>query len=126
MIMASQAYQNDGAIILWWDESEPDGTGNTNDFNHTIPEIVISPDAHPNVGGKPYNSTINFTHSADLRTMEEIFGVGGGTFLRDAANGPDLSDLFAAGSIVPEPSTWGTLLSGLAMIGIAVRRRARR
>jgi hypothetical protein len=125
MIMASQAYQNDGAIILWWDESEPDGTGNTNDFNHTIPEIVISPDAHPNVGGKPYTNTINYTHSADLQTMEEIFGVGGGTFLRDAAAGPDLRDLFAVGAVVPEPSTWTTMLAGLALAGGAAFRRAR-
>jgi len=122
MIMASQAYQNNGAIVLWWDESEPDGTGVRDDFNHTIPEIVISPDAHPNVNGKPYNSTVNLTHSADLRTMEEIFGVS--PYLRDAANGPDLADLFAVGAIpTPEPSTLMTLLMGLSVAaGTFVRR----
>jgi hypothetical protein len=122
MIMASQAYQNNGAIVLWWDESEPDGTGNQNDFNHTIPEIVISPLAHPNFNGTPFNSTANLTHSADLRTMEEIFGVY--PYLRDAATSPDLASLFAAGAIpTPEPTTLMTLLMGLSVAaGTLVRR----
>jgi hypothetical protein len=98
VIMASQEYQDNGAIVLWWDESEPDGTGNTDDFNHTIPEIVISPLARPNVNGVPYASTIDYTHSSDLRSMQEIFGAGD-SFLGDAANAPDLSDLFAPGAL---------------------------
>ena len=53
VIMASKAYQDHGAIIIWWDESEQDGVpgDNPDDLTHTIGEIVISPDAHPNVGG---------------------------------------------------------------------------
>lgn len=94
MIMASQAYQNGGAIILWWDESEPDGTTNQDDFSHTIGELVISSLAHPNVNGVPYASTVDFTHSSDLRSMQKIFGVDD-SFVLDAANAPDLADLFA-------------------------------
>jgi hypothetical protein len=99
MIMASRAYRNQGAIIIWWDESESDGvTGdNADDFNHTIGEIIISPRAHPNVNGLPYASPIDYTHSSDLRTMQEIFHVG--PFLGDAAKANDLSDLFAPGAI---------------------------
>jgi hypothetical protein len=101
VIMASQAYKNNGVIILWWDESEPDGQGNQNDFNHIIPEIVISPVVHPNVGGLPYASTVNYTHTADLRTMQEVFGVASAWLLdaRDDVNGPDLADLFAPGAL---------------------------
>jgi hypothetical protein len=101
IIMASNAYKNHGVIILWWDESESDGTTNDNadDFNHTIPEIIISQHAHHNVNGHPYPSPFNYTHSSDLRTMQEIFGVG--PFLGDAANSNDLSDLFESGSIPP-------------------------
>jgi hypothetical protein len=95
MIMASPVYQaGNAAIVLWWDESEPDGTGNTDDFAHTIPEIVISPLARANVAGVPYNSIVDLTHSSDLRSMQKIFGVDD-SFLLDAAAAPDLADLFA-------------------------------
>ena len=98
-IMASKAYQENGLIILWWDESEGDGVANDNadDFNHTIPEIVISKHAHRNVNGVPYASPVLYTHSSDLRTMQEVFGVQ--PFLGDAANANDLSDLFQPGAI---------------------------
>jgi hypothetical protein len=103
VIMGSNAYKNHGAIIIWWDESERDGvTGdNPDDFNHTIGEIVISSRAHPNVNGVPYASPINYTHSSDLRTMQEIFHAG--PFLRDAANAADLSDLFKPGAVPKKP-----------------------
>ena len=100
-IMASKAYRDNGVIILWWDESESDGvTGdNGDDFNHSIGEIVISPLAHPNVGGVPYASEVLFTHSSDLSTMQEIFKVTKPLFLGDAVHANDLSDLFAPGVI---------------------------
>ena len=103
VIMASDAYKNHGVIILWWDESESDGLpgDNGDDFNHTIGEIIISKHAHPNVGGVPYASPVNFTHSSDLLTMQEIFGVE--PILGDAANATDLSDLFAPGAIPKKP-----------------------
>jgi hypothetical protein len=90
IIMASPAYQDNGAIILWWNESEPDGTTDRDDFSHTIPEIVISPLAHPNVNGVPYASSIDVTHSADLRSLRKVFGVDE-PLLRDAATSPDLA-----------------------------------
>src|SRR4051812_11126444 len=103
VIMASDAYKNHGAIIIWFDESEGDGVAgdNPDDFNHTIGEIVISPRAHKNVNGVPYASPVNYTHSSDLKTMQEIFHVG--PFLGDAANATDLSDLFDAGAVPKKP-----------------------
>jgi phosphatidylinositol-3-phosphatase len=99
VIMASHAYTENGVIIIWWDESEQDGVAgdNPDDFNHTIGEIVISKHAHKNVNGLPYASPVNFTHSSDLRTMQEIFHVG--PFVGDAVNATDLSDLFQPGAI---------------------------
>jgi hypothetical protein len=99
-IMASQAYKNNGVIVIWFDETEK---GDTSSF--TVPEIVISPLAR----GNAYNSTLAYTHSSDLKTMQEVFGVSapGGGFLGDA-NTPgtnDLSDLFVPG--VFAPSTLG-------------------
>jgi hypothetical protein len=103
VIMASKAYKNHGVIILWWDESESDGAAGDNgdDFNHTVGEIIISQHAHPNVNGVPYASPVNYTHSSDLRTMQEIFGAG--LFLGDAANATDLSDLFGPGAVPKKP-----------------------
>ena len=101
VIMASDAYQNHGAIIIWWDESEGDGVGKEDDYNHTIGEIIISDRAHPNVNGLPYASQVDYTHSSDLRTMQDIFRVG--PYLGDAANANDLSDLFKPGVVPNKP-----------------------
>jgi len=100
-IMASKAYKDHGAIIIWWDEAEDDGAANDNadDLTHTLPEIVISPDAHPNEGGQPYASDVFLTHSSDLRTMQEIFHVTKPFFLGDAIHANDLSSLFREGAI---------------------------
>ena len=99
-IMASKAYRDNGAIIIWWDESEGDVAGdNPDDLTHTIGEIVISPRAHPNVGGVPFASPVFLTHSSDLRTMQKIFHVTKPFFLGDAVHANDLSSLFAEGAI---------------------------
>jgi hypothetical protein len=105
LIMASEAYREDGAIILWWDESE-----GGDDVGRTLPEIVISPLAK----GNAYFSVLPLSHSSDLKTMEEIFrlpfvnnpiptaevNVFGG--YNDVATVNDLSDLFVDGVIEDE------------------------
>ena len=78
-IMASAAYKDGGAIFVTWDES----TGG--DF--PIGMIVLSPNAKAG-----HASSIPYTHSSTLRTVQEIFGVT--PYLRDAASATDLSDLF--------------------------------
>jgi phosphatidylinositol-3-phosphatase len=100
-IMASRAWRDGGAIVLWWDES----VGRDADsYAATIPEIVISPLAHANVDGRPYASALNLSHSDDLRTMQVLFGVdpsAGQPWLGDAANARGLDDLFAPGALRP-------------------------
>jgi hypothetical protein len=127
-IMASAAYQNNGAIVLWWDESEGP---NADSYQVTIPEIVISKLAHPNVNGTPYASTLNLTHSDDVRTLQNLFGINPATgyaYLGDAANAQGIDDLFAAGAVaaVPEPGTYALMLGGLGLLGAVARRRNRR
>jgi hypothetical protein len=95
LIMSSQAYQDHGMIVLWWDESEG---GDTSAFN--MPFFIISQEVHPNVNGLPYSNTIQYSHSSFLRTMQEIFKVDpphGFNFLGGAATATDLSDLLAPG-----------------------------
>jgi hypothetical protein len=97
LIMASDAYQDHGAILVWWDESE-----GGDDSSRKIPFMVISKSAHPNVHGVPYSNTIQYSHSSTLRTMQEIFHLDprhGYPFLGAAANATDLSDLFAHDAI---------------------------
>ena len=92
LIMASDAYQDGGVIVLWWDESEGGDT-----LDEKLPFIIISKNAHKNVDGTPYASSVQFSHSSFLRTMQEIFHVDpsrGYQWLGDAANATDLSDLF--------------------------------
>ena len=101
-IMASQAYQDNGVIVIWTDETE--GT-NQNDFTHTLAFIVISKLAK----GNAYASPKDFTHSSDLATWQKVFGLKANTpsgYLNDAANAAadgstDVSDLFKAG-VVPK------------------------
>ncbi len=96
LIMASDAYRDHGAIVLWWDESE-----GGDDSSRTMPFIIISKDAHRNVNGVPYSNTIQYSHSSFLRTMQEIFDVDPThhfNWLGGAAAATDLSDLFDRGA----------------------------
>jgi len=100
LIMSSDAYEDGAVIALWWDESEHGSLPDSNDFK--IPFIIISKSAHANVGGKPYASSVEFSHSSLLRTMQEVFNVDpdeGYPFLADAVNANDLSPLFKPGTI---------------------------
>jgi phosphatidylinositol-3-phosphatase len=103
IIMASDAYKNHGVIVIWFDESEGDGVSgdNADEFDHTIPEIIISDRVHANVNGLPYSNTVNYTHSSDLRTWQNVFHAG--PYLRDAASATDLSDLFQPGAVPRKP-----------------------
>lgn len=101
-IMASKAYQDNGAIILWWDETED---GDSTAF--TVPEIIISPLAK----GNAYASAVPLSHSSDVKTVEEIYHLSqvnnpipanetnseGG--FNNVATVNDLSDLFVPGLI---------------------------
>ncbi|HTE87480.1 MAG TPA: alkaline phosphatase family protein, partial [Terriglobales bacterium] len=114
-IMATPAYQDNGIIIIWWDETE-----GGDDTSRTIPEIVISPLAK----GNAYASAVPMNHSSDIKTMEEIFelplinnpiplsetDVFGG--YNNVATVNDLSDLFVSGAI-PTPSNASVTAEGL-------------
>jgi hypothetical protein len=91
IIMASQAYKNNGVIMVVWDETEG---GDTSQF--TVPFFLISPLAKAG-----FSDNTLYTHSSTLKTLEEIEGVG--PFLGGAANAGtnDLSNLFQPGVLTP-------------------------
>jgi hypothetical protein len=80
-IMASQAYQNNGALMITWDEG---GSGS----DGPIGFILLSPQAR----GNGYYNNFRYTHSSLLRSLQTIYGVG--PLLNDANNATDLNDLF--------------------------------
>jgi hypothetical protein len=81
-ILNSQAYRDGGAVFITWDEAErADGP---------IGMIILSPLAK----GNGYSNSVRYDHGALVRTLEEIFGVA--PYLGNAANQPDLKDLFSA------------------------------
>jgi hypothetical protein len=102
-IMATREYKDNGVIVIWWDESEGgDGT------DRTIPSIVISRLAR----GNAFASTVELSHSSDLKTWEELFDLpfvnnpipatetnAAGTGFNNVATVNDLSDLFVRGAI---------------------------
>jgi phosphatidylinositol-3-phosphatase len=99
-IIASEAYKDNGVIVIWTDETE--GT-NQNDFSHTLAFIVISKLAK----GNAYASLKDYTHSSDLATLQKVFGLKANMptgYLNDAANPQldgtkDISDMFKPGVI---------------------------
>lgn len=114
-IMASQAYKDHGAIIIWSDE-----TDSTDDTNTTLSFVVISPLAK----GNAYASALPYSHASMLKTMDEVFGLAYQTNLIPAGelnaenNGynyvdgrsatiNNLSDLFLDGPIYQEPRIVG-------------------
>lgn len=105
-ILASKAYQKNGVIIIWWDETE-----GGDDTSRTLQEIVISPLAK----GRAHASSVVLSHSSDTKTWEEIFGL---PFINNPipatetnnfngynqiATVNDLSDLFVPG-VIPAPA----------------------
>jgi phosphatidylinositol-3-phosphatase len=129
MIEASQAFQNNGEIVIWNDETEGE-TGSVPGV-YTSMEIVISKLAK----GNAYINTIQYDHSSDLATLQNIFGVAAGPdgYLGGAADATTLADLYKAGAIpsaIPETSTWAMMAIGFAGLagaaGLGRRRSAAR
>jgi len=114
LIEASQAFKDNGEIVIWNDETEGDAEGIP---GTTSTEIIISPLAK----GNAYTNNILYSHTNDLATLQEIFGVNG-TALGAAAGAYTMADLYKAGA-VPEPMTWTMMILGFGLVGGALRRR---
>ncbi len=103
LIMASEAYRNNGMIVIWSDESEEQDNADStpDDTRHSVPEIIISPLAK---GDAYHNDALTYTHSSDVITLQEAFPIGPkqghpilGQAAADAAGAHDYADLFLAG-----------------------------
>jgi len=63
--MASAAYQDHGVIIIWTDRRRA-----RDDTNTTLPYVILS-----RWPGQCVWSTLPYSHSSDLKTFDEIFGL---------------------------------------------------
>jgi hypothetical protein len=118
-IEASAAFKNNGEIVIWNDETEDEGNPPQPGFSST--EIIISPLAK----GDAYTNNILYTHSNDLATLQDIFGLRGDP-LGAAAGAYSMIDLYKPGAFsVPEPGTWALMFVGLFGLGGALRLRRR-
>ena len=80
-ILASKAYASGAYVFITWDEGEgSDGP---------IGLIALSKNAKPG-----YASSVHYTHSSTLRSVQEIFGAT--PLLGDALNATDFADLFTS------------------------------
>ena len=102
-ILASQAFTNNGAIFIVWDE----GTELNPTSDGPLGMIVLSRLAK----GRGYSNSLHYTHSSTLRTMQNIFGVR--PYLGDAAKAIDLSDLF-----VTVQFNWASVSGGSFVFGV--------
>jgi hypothetical protein len=123
-IMATTEYRDHGVIIIRWDETEGGDT-----TSYTVPEMLISPLAK----GNAYASSVVLSHSSDVKTMEEIFGLSylsnaipsgettaSGSGYNNVASVNDLSDLFKPVSvIVVQQPAGATLTNGVSTIVFA-------
>jgi hypothetical protein len=100
LIMASDAYRQNGMIVIWNDESERQNAADLtpNDYRHSCMEIIISPRTK---GHAYHNDTLTYTHSSDVQTLQEVFPIGpkqGYAFLgqttSDTAGAHDYADMF--------------------------------
>jgi hypothetical protein len=105
-ILNSQAYQSNGVLFIAWDEG-------FNDSDGPIGLIALSPFAKPG-----YSNAIHYTHSSLLRTLQEFFGVST-SWLGDAANATDLSDLFATTVSLAPPTNLSATPVSMSQVGLS-------
>jgi hypothetical protein len=91
-IMAAPAFTNNGIIIIRFDETEGGDT-----TSYTVPEIIISPLAK----GNAYASSVVMSHSSDVKTLEEIYGLN----FTNSAGANYLSNAIPSGETAATPAS---------------------
>jgi hypothetical protein len=117
-IEASQAFKDNGLIVIWTDEDEGDTPASNARYSNM--EILIGHDAK----GNAFTDLIPMNHNTDLQTYLELYGLDQSGYPSNITGSNDLSSLLKPGAI-PEPATWAMMLTGFGLVGGAMRRRAK-
>jgi len=88
VILNSEAFKNKGALFITWDEGDEPTLGIGEASDGPVGFIALAANAK-----KGHASTVEYTHSSLLRTLEDIYGV---PYLRGAKTAKSLDDLFSA------------------------------
>jgi hypothetical protein len=117
-IEASQAFKDNGLIVIWTDEDEGDTPGTNS--NYTNMEILIGHDTK----GNAFTSFVPMNHNTDLQTYLELYGLSQAGYPTNITGSGNFQPLLQAGAI-PEPAAWTMMLVGAGLVGGALRRRAK-
>ena len=118
MIEASQAFQDNGLIVIWTDEDEGDTPG-TN-ANYSNMEILIGHDTL----GNAFTSFVPMNHNTDLETYLQLWNLDQSGYPSNITQSGTLQPLLKAGAI-PEPASWAMMLMGFFGLGGLLRARRR-
>ena len=92
-ILASAAFQQDGLMIILFDESS--STDTANGGGH-VAMVMIGPKVRP-----AYRSTTFYQHQSTARLIEEALGLP--NLYAGASTAPDMAEFFGSGSTPPPP-----------------------
>jgi hypothetical protein len=117
-IEASQAFKDNGLIVIWTDEDEGDTPSTNSQYSNM--EILIGHDTK----GNAFTDFVPMNHNSDLKTYLQLYGLSGSGYPSAVTGSNSLSSLLKPGA-VPEPATWAMMLVGFGVVGGAMRRRVR-
>ena len=117
-IEASQAFQDNGLIVIWTDEDEGDTP--SSDSRYSNMEILIGHDTK----GNAFTDFVPMNHNTDLKTYLELYGLNESGYPSNITGSNNLGSLLLP-SAVPEPAAWAMMLVGFGVVGGAVRFRSK-
>jgi hypothetical protein len=119
-IEASQAFKNNGLIVIWTDEDEGDTPGTNQNYSNM--EILIGHDTK----GNAFTDFVPMNHNTDLKTYLNLYGLNQAGYPSNVTGANTLGSLLNSSAVpVPEPATWGLTLFGVGGLGAVLRRQRR-
>ena len=117
-IEASQAFKDNGLIVIWTDEDEGDTPGTNQNYSNM--EILIGHDTM----GNAFTSFVPMNHNTDLETYLQLWNLDQSGYPSYVGQSGTFAPLLKAGAI-PEPTSWAMMLVGFLGLGGVLRAHKR-